>query len=76
MVERCAFNTGDRIDNRYTVTKSLGEGAFGMVFKVADSHGKEYALKVLKLWEVHPEIRQQLADRFEMEYQTGQISSP
>ena len=46
MVERCAFNTGDRIDNRYTVTKSLGEGAFGMVFKVSDSHGKEYALNV------------------------------
>mgnify|MGYP003289631008 CR=1 FL=1 len=75
MVERCTFHTGDRID-RYTITKSLGEGAFGMVFKVSDSQGKEYALKVLKLWEVHPEIRQQLADRFEMEYQTGQISSP
>ena len=76
MVERCAFKTGDRIDNHYTITKSLGEGAFGMVFKVTDSHNKEYALKVLKLWEVHPEIRQQLADRFEMEYQTGQINSP
>ena len=76
MVERCSFNMGERIDNRYTITKSLGEGAFGMVFKVSDSQGREYALKVLKLWEVHPEIRQQLADRFEMEYQTGQISSP
>lgn len=76
MVERCDFSIGQRIDNRYTVTKSLGEGAFGMVFKVADAAGKTYALKVLKLWEVHPEIRQQLADRFEMEYQTGQIDSP
>jgi len=76
MVERCVFNVGQRIDNRYTVTKSLGEGAFGMVFKVTDESGKTYALKVLKLWEVHPEIRQQLADRFEMEYQTGRIESP
>ena len=76
MVERCDFGIGQRIDNRYTVTKSLGEGAFGMVFKVSDHSGQTYALKVLKLWEVHPEIRQQLADRFEMEYQTGQIDSP
>ena len=76
MVERCDFGIGQRIDNRYTVAKSLGEGAFGMVFKVTDTSGRTYALKVLKLWEVHPEIRQQLADRFEMEYQTGQIDSP
>lgn len=76
MVERCDFGIGQRIDNRYTVTKSLGEGAFGMVFKVTDSSGHVYALKILKLWEVHPEIRQQLADRFEMEYQTGRINSP
>ena len=76
MVERCAFNVGESIDNRYTITKSLGEGAYGMVFKVSDNKRQEYALKVLKLWEVHPEIRQQLADRFEMEYQTGQINSP
>ena len=76
MVERCDISIGQQIDNRYTVTKSLGEGAFGMVFKVADAYSRTYALKVLKLWEVHPEIRQQLADRFEMEYQTGQIDSP
>lgn len=76
MVERCDFGIGQRIDNRYTVTKNLGEGAFGMVFKVSDSSGHVYALKILKLWEVHPDIRQQLADRFEMEYQTGQINSP
>lgn len=76
MVERCDFSIGQRIDNRYTVTKRLGEGAFGMVFKVTDESGRTYALKVLKLWEVHPDIRQQLADRFEMEYQTGQINSP
>lgn len=76
MVGRCDFGIGQRIDNRYMVTKSLGEGAFGTVFKVSDSSGRVYALKILKLWEVPPEIRQQLVDRFEMEYQTGQINSP
>ena len=76
MADRCDFTIGDRIDSSYTVTKALGEGAFGKVFKVTDNSGRVYALKLLKLWEVHPEIRQQLADRFEMEYQTGQIDSP
>lgn len=76
MVERCAFKIGDLIDNKYTIVSNLGEGAFGMVYKVTDSTGQFYALKVLKLWEVHPEIRTQLSERFEMEYKTGQIKSP
>lgn len=76
MPSRCDFNVGDYIDNQYRITKKLGEGAFGLVYKVEDAHSNLYALKILKLWEVHPEIRQQLADRFEMEYQTGLIDSP
>ena len=76
MVERCAFEIGQVIDGRYTVASQLGEGAFGVVYKVSDVAGQVYALKILKLWEVHPEIRNQLADRFEMEYQTSLIDSP
>ena len=76
MVNRCDFTTGEIIDSKYTVTKTLGEGAFGKVFKVTDADNTSYALKLLKLWEVHPDIRQQLSDRFEMEFQTGQIESP
>lgn len=76
MTERCDFGIGQCIDQRYTVTRNLGEGAFGKVFQVNDNAGNVYALKLLKLWEVHPEIREQLANRFEMEYQTGQIESP
>lgn len=77
MVNRCDFSVGEIIDSRYKVTSVLGEGAFGKVFKVADKDSHEdFALKILKLWEVHPDIRQQLSDRFEMEYQTGQIESP
>lgn len=76
MVSRVDFSIGERIDQKYTVTNTLGEGAFGKVFRVSDSSGRVYALKLLKLWEVHPEIRQKLVERFEMEYQTGQIDSP
>ena len=74
MVERCDFGKGESVGN-YTIDKVLGEGAFGKVYRVTN-RGQVYALKLLKLWEVAPEIRQQLSDRFEMEYQTGRIDSP
>ena len=76
MVERCDFSPGQIIDNRYKIIQKLGEGAFGMVFRVSDVSGQTFALKILKLWEVSPDIRKHLIDRFDMEFQTGQIDSP
>ena len=73
VVDRCDFRPGDVVDNRYTVRKSLGEGSFGVVYLVEDGRGGKYALKLLRLWEVPAEIRQPLMDRFEMEFNTGQI---
>lgn len=77
IVTRCDFSVGDRIGNRYTVAKPLGEGAFGKVFKVTDSASPSstYALKLLKLWEVPSTIRGELQQRFKMEYETGRIDS-
>jgi serine/threonine protein kinase len=76
LIERCDFRAGDKIDHKYYVEKMLGEGAFGKVFKVIlDRTRNVYALKLLKLWEVPSEIRQQLKDRFQMEFETGQIPS-
>ncbi|MDR1938792.1 MAG: protein kinase [Tannerellaceae bacterium] len=72
---RCDYQPGDYINGKYFVEKSLGEGSFGKVFKVKDAGGNAYALKLLRLWEVHPEIRQQLVNRFDMEFETGQIQS-
>ena len=72
-VDRCDYNVGEYIDNRYRVSKTLGEGSFGKVYRVTDNAGKDYALKLLRLWEVPPEIRKPLTDRFEMEFNTGQI---
>ena len=73
VVDRCDFRPGDIVDNRYTVRKALGEGSFGVVYLVEDGRGGKYALKLLRLWEVPAEIRQPLMDRFEMEFNTGQI---
>lgn len=76
MADRCNFSVGDRIDGKYFVKKHLGEGAFGSVYLVQVPGGEECALKMLRFWEVHPELREKLKQRFDMEYQTGLINSP
>ncbi|MDE6017480.1 MAG: protein kinase [Muribaculaceae bacterium] len=75
MVNRCEFNPGDIIDANYIVQRTLGTGSFGVVYLVIDCAGNEFALKLLKLWEVPSEIRNPMIARFDMEFQTGQIKS-
>ena len=72
---RCDCHPGDLIAMRYTVEKVLGEGSFGVVYKVVDVTGKVWALKLLRLWDVPSTIRQPLISRFEMEYKTSCIQS-
>lgn len=73
--ERCYFRRGDTIDARYTVDRSLGEGAFGIVYRVSDTTGGIFALKLLKLWTIEASERHKLNSRFDMEYETAQIPS-
>lgn len=73
VAQRCSLSIGDTIDGHYSVSKILGEGSFGKVYSVRDSTGHQYALKLLKLWEVPPEIRDSLIARFDMEFETGRI---
>lgn len=75
MVNRCDFNPGDVIDSNYVVRNTLGHGSYGVVYLVTDSTGAEYALKLLKLWEVPAEVRTPMVARFDMEFETGQIKS-
>lgn len=75
VAQRCNFNVGDRINGTYQIDRILGEGSFGKVYSVRDNKGEQYALKLLKLWEVHPEIRDSLVKRFDMEFETGRIQS-
>ena len=75
MAHRCDFRYGDVIDGRFQVESVLGEGTFGIVYSVKDHGGKLYALKLLRLWEIHPDLRQGLIDRFDMEFETGLIKS-
>ena len=75
VADRCDFHPGDSIDGKYRIDKSLGEGTFGVVYRVKDYTGHVYALKLLKLWTVTPDISKGLKDRFVMEFETGQIKS-
>lgn len=76
LVERCNLTPKDIINGTYRVEKLLGEGTFGLVYKVRHiSEGKDYALKLLKLWMVSSEERLVLQKRFDREYETGRIHS-
>ena len=72
---RCVFHPGDTINKQYSVVKMLGAGSFGCVYRVKDRSGQDYALKLLKLWEIVGDDRKQLLQRFDMEYETGRIKS-
>lgn len=71
--QRRDFERGDSILNEYTVQKTLGEGSFGRVYLVCDRLGQQYAFKILRLWEVPPDIRQELNERFKREFKIGSI---
>lgn len=73
--KRIDFKPGDLVNAKYRIEKSLGEGAFGQVYKVVDGYNQSYALKLLRLWDVPSDIREPLVERFEMEFKTGQIDS-
>lgn len=75
MAQRCSFSEGDIINSQFQVERVLGEGTFGIVYSVKDHHGDIYALKLLRLWEIHPDLREGLAKRFKMEFETGLIKS-
>jgi len=75
VVNQCILANGDTINSTYRIIKVLGEGSFGKVFLVVDGYNREFALKLLRLWEVHPDIRTALTERFDMEFETGKIES-
>lgn len=70
---RMSISVGDRIEN-YQIKKQLGEGTFGVVFEVVDTSGKEFALKLIKLWEVtYEKERRDIVNRFLREYEIGSL---
>ena len=59
--QRIDWKKGERMPNGLKVLATLGEGAFGKVYKVEDNKGTVYALKILRLWDVSPDIQENKA---------------
>lgn len=59
----------------YTVVCKLGEGGFGVVYLVtSNANGQQYALKVLKLWNLNKKEQDNYRKRFGRAYQV--MSTP
>jgi len=66
---------GEWIDN-FRILSVLGEGSFGIVYKVEDREKRILALKLLKLWEIaYEKERQMLLKRFQREFEIAKIES-
>lgn len=72
---RLDIKSGDLIDGKYSVVSKIGSGSYGDVFKVEDVRGNNYALKLLRLWEVSCDLHGPLVAKFEQEYKTGRLVS-
>ncbi len=75
----CDFKSGSIIDGTYVVDGILGEGSFGIVYRVHNLRSTvniTYALKLLKLWTIPFHEREKVLLRFDQEYETGRIRSP
>jgi len=63
------------IDN-YNIVKTIStEGGFGDVV-LGKKNGEDYAIKILRLWEIHPDERKSVTARFYREFEAGSIVSP
>ncbi|OYT16675.1 MAG: kinase [Bacteroidetes bacterium 4572_77] len=73
--ERIDLQTLSNIDS-YRIEKTIStEGGFGDVV-LGIKNGQEYAIKILRLWEIHPNERKSVSARFYREYEAGSIDSP
>lgn len=75
IANRVEIKAGDLIDGKYNVVKQIGSGSYGEVFHVKDIFDNDYALKLLHLYDIMSDLRDELVEKFEREYKTAQISS-
>lgn len=74
-VQRCDFRIHDIIDGKFRVERVLSSTHTDQEFKVNDTSGKEYILKLLKLWEIEPHLRQNMLLSADSEIKSCQIKS-
>ncbi len=72
VVRRLDLKEGSVVDGKFVVIKEIGNGTYGDVFLVRDSH-HQYAMKVLRLFDVLSETRDSLVKYFRQEYETAKM---
>ena len=74
-VQRCDFRMHDIIDGKFRVERVLNSTRTDQKFKVNDTSGNKYILKLLKLWEVDSKLRQKMLLSADNEIKGCQIKS-
>ncbi len=74
-VQRCDFRMHDMIDGKFRVERVLNSTRTDQKFKVNDTSGNKYTLKLLKLWEVDSKLRQKMLLSADNEIKGCQIKS-
>ena len=74
-IKRCDFRMHDIIDGKYRVERILGGSLNEQRFKVIDTEGQVYILKLLKLWEIEPLLQQAMSVRSESEIESCKVKS-
>lgn len=74
-VQRCDFRMYDMIDGKFRVERVLNSTRTDQKFKVNDTSGNKYILKLLKLWEVDSKLRQKMLLSADNEIKGCQIKS-
>lgn len=72
VVHRLDLKEGSVVDGKFVIVKEIGKGSYGDVFLVRDSHC-QYAMKVLRLFDVLSETRDNLVKYFKQEYETAKM---
>lgn len=71
---RLNIEVGNLLDDKYEVLQVIGSGSYGDVYLVKSKKYGTQAMKVLRLWEVAGDIRDNLEARFKREYEAARIS--
>lgn len=74
-VQRCDFRMHDMIDGKFRVERVLNSTRTDQKFKVNDTSGNKYILKLLKLWEVDSKLHQKMLLSADNEIKGCQIKS-
>lgn len=75
IANRINIVVGEFFDSKYEILQKIGSGTFGNVYKVSNRSGNVYALKLLHLWDIAPDLRKEEKARFRTEYDTARLDN-